>query len=242
MGGLGEVGGALCDLLQDHRKNVYVLDKKDDFNPPTKLKYDFLHVTIPYGSYFLRAVRKAMKKYKPRYVIIHSTVPVRTTKRLGKNVAHSPVRGNHPNLKDGLTRFVKYVGAEDVTTRVDCAYHLKECGMRVEAWEKAEDTELMKELCLSRLLNDLAFYEVAFNICKHYKVSPMKMIQWTYTYNDGYQGTKHKRAELSFPMGKVGGHCVIPVSRMLADQTRDGYLRKNLEVFEKSWAVFDAKA
>jgi len=235
MGGLGQVGKAIADVILDSRRaDVHILDKHPDFDsPPERLKYEFLHVTIPYTDYFLEAVRKAVRKYQPKYVIIHSTVPVGTTRRIGWYAAHSPVRGNHPNLMDGVLRFTKYIGAHDMRTRVDCAYHLKEIGLKVEVWEKAEDTELMKLLCLSRYLNDLAFYETAFKTCRKFGVAPIKMLQWTYTYNDGYRGTKYVRPELSFPGGKVGGHCVMPVSKMLAGQTGYVFFRKNLNVFDE---------
>lgn len=234
MGGMGQVGSALVEILQENGKDVFILDKADDdLEPPERLKYDFLHVTIPFGDYFLTTVKNAVRKYDPAFVIVHSTVPVGTTRQIGSFAAHSPVRGNHPNLKDGLLKFVKYVGAHNAKTRMECGDHLSKLGMNVELCNKAEDTELMKLLCLSRYLNDLAFYETAFKACKKYGVAPINMVQWTYTYNDGYKGTKYVRPELTFPMGKVGGHCVVPVSKMLYHQTGYKFFKKNLEVFDE---------
>lgn len=233
MGGMGQVGQAICGILKDHKHDVFVLDKKGEFEPSESLKYDFLHVCIPHGEYFLENVRKAVRKYQPQYVIVHSTVPVGTTRKIGWFAAHSPVRGQHPNLKEGIQKFVKYMGASSVKTRVECSWHLKSLGLNVEVWNHSNDTELMKLLCLSRYLNDLAFYETAFKACKKFKVGPVRMLQWTYTYNDGYKETKYVRPELSFPMGKVGGHCVMPVSRMLSGQTGYKFFRKNLDVFDE---------
>lgn len=231
MGGLGEVGAALCEVLNKNGNIIYVLDKKDDFRPPEGRKYEFLHVTIPFSDSFHSAVRSAIRDYDPRYVVIHSTVPVGTTRKLGNFCAHSPVRGQHPNLAAGIRKFVKYVGAHKDETRYAVVDHLESVGLTAEGWSKPEDTELMKMLCLSRYLNDLAFYEAGFRTCKKFSVAPIRMVHWTNSYNDGYRGTKYVRPELSFPMGKVGGHCVMPVSKMLFNQTGYKYFKKNLEVF-----------
>lgn len=232
MGGLGQVGSALVDILEEHRHRVYILDKAEEMTPSKKVKYDFLHVTIPHGDEFISQVRRAVREYDPRHVVIHSTVPVGTTRRIGSYAAHSPVRGQHPSLKSGLLRFTKYVGAHNDKTRDAVVTHLRALGIMTEAWGKPEDTELMKMLCLSRYLHDLSFYEVAYKTCLRFKVAPIRMVQWTNTYNDGYAGTKHHRPELTFPMGKVGGHCVLPVSKILAGQTKYDFFRKNLKVFE----------
>ena len=232
MGGLGQIGKALANILDDHNHSVYIIDKKDDIlEPPERLKYGFLHVCIPHSENFLTAVRNAVRKYEPEFVVVHSTVPVGTTRRIGYFAAHSPVRGQHPHLEEGVQKFVKYVGAHHPKTREAVVAHLRGLRLTVRAWDKPEDTELAKLLCLSRYLNDLAFYETAFKSCQKFKVAPVRMLEWTWTYNDGYAGTKYVRPELTFPMGKVGGHCVIPVSKMLSNQTQYRFFRKNLDVF-----------
>lgn len=232
MGGKGQVGSALVEILEQRGIDVQILDQDGDFKPRLSNKYKFLHVTIPHSDYFNKAVRRAVKKYQPEYVIIHSTVPVGTTRRIGWYAAHSPVRGNHPNLKGALLKFVKYVGAHNDKTRVAVVTHLRDIGMTVEDWSKPEETELMKELCLSRYLNDLAFYETAFKACRKFGVAPIRLVQWTNSYNDGYAGTRYPRPELTFPMGHVGGHCVMPVAKMLSQQTGYKFFRKNLDVFD----------
>lgn len=234
MGGLGQVGSALVDILEEHRHRVHILDKAEEMEVPKNGKYDFLHVCIPYGDYFVSQVNRVVRDYDPTYVIVHSTVPVGTTRRIGPFAAHSPVRGQHPNLKDGLLKFTKYVGAHHDKTRAAVVTHLRELRMNVEPWNKAEDTELMKGLCLSRYLNDLAFYETAFKACKKFGVAPIRFVQWTNSYNDGYVGSKYMRPELTFPMGRVGGHCVMPVSKMLSNQTGYKFFRKNLDVFDEN--------
>lgn len=231
MGGLGQVGGAICALLKKNKERFSVLDKSGDFQAPLQTKYDFLHVAIPYSDYFLQSVRACISSYSPAFVIVHSTVPVGTTRKLGSFVAHSPVRGQHDSLEGGLLKFKKYIGAHSDKTRQAVASHLRSLGITVDVWNRPEDTELMKLLCLSRYLNDIAFYETAFKTCRKFGVAPIRLVQWTNSYNDGYAGTKWVRPELTFPMGKVGGHCVMPVSKMLSGQTGYKFFRKNLDVF-----------
>ncbi len=242
MGGCGQIGTAVANILQDHNHDVYIMDKKDELlEPPKNKKYGFMHVCIPYSDYFLDNVRRAIRAYDPTYVIVHSTVPVGTTRRIGAYAAHCPVRGQHPHLEEGIQKFLMYIGAHNEKTRAAVKAHLQGVRIRVETWSKPESTELAKQLCLSRYLNDLAFHETAYKACQKFGVPPIHVLEWTWSYNDGYAGTKYVRPELTFPMGKVGGHCVMPVSKMLANQTQYRFFRRNIEVFDEKSSVRKAR-
>jgi hypothetical protein len=102
----------------------------------------------------------------------------------------------------------------------------------VEQMESSDATELCKLLCLSRYLNDIAFYQTTDGLCNKFYVNRSFVNEWNKTYNIGYKGTKWVRPILDFPGGKVGGHCVMPVSKMLAEQTGDGFLQRNIDLFE----------
>src|SRR3990167_1823225 len=95
--GLGEVGKAICAVLQDNPKNMVVgLDKGD----VDSRQYDVIHICFPYSRKFKKQVRQYCQHYlKIRgLVIIHSTVPVGTTESLDQiDAVHSPVRGVHPH-------------------------------------------------------------------------------------------------------------------------------------------------
>lgn len=239
MGGKGQVGNAIANILENHGQDVAILDK--GFRPKAWPKESVLHVCIPHSKEFVRDVKSEMSRYSPSLVIVHSTVPVGTTRKLGQMTAHSPVRGQHDRLEWSLLRFMKYVAGTTKKSGKRAFDHLQASGFPVTLWGKPEDTELMKMLCLSRYLNDLAFYESAYQICLNNKVSPAFMLQWTDSYNDGYAGSKYVRPRFDFPRGKVGGHCVMPVSKMLATQTKHNFLRRNIEVFEAP-PIDDAEA
>lgn len=231
MGGLGQVGKAIANIIDRHGEKAAILDK--DFRPAVWSKFDVLHVCIPYSKDFVKIVKAEIFRYKPKLTIVHSTVPVGTTRKLGPMTAHSPVRGQHDRLEESLMRFVKYVGGTTKKAGTLAAEHLHGNGFPAYMLGKPEDTELLKLLCLSRYLNDLAFYETAYQLCIDYKVSPAFMLNWTDSYNDGYEGTKYIRPRFDFPRGKVGGHCVMAVSKMLAEQTGDKWLERNIALFEK---------
>lgn len=233
MGGCGKVGRAVACLSAQAHGIPLILDKSCP--APEKQKVDFLHVCIPFSKSFVRAVKGVMKSYPPKYVIVHSTVPVGTTRKLGDSAAHSPIRGQHDELTDSTKRFVKYVGGNTAKTGKKCKEHLESMGLDVSLWDVSEETELMKLLCLSRLLNDLAYYETADGICKRYGVPPERLQEWTATYNDGYKDAKKgyfSRPELTFPNGVAGGTCVLPVSKMLFEQTNNDWLKRNIATFE----------
>jgi hypothetical protein len=57
-----------------------------------------------------------VKIYKESFdsniVIIHSTVSVGTTKKCGDDFVHSPIRGKHLNLEEGIKTFTKFFSGD----------------------------------------------------------------------------------------------------------------------------------
>jgi hypothetical protein len=230
MGGKGHVGSAVTEVLADAGFRVSVLDK--GVRPEEVFGDVILHVCIPYSNKFIGAVKAEIKRYSPVLVIVHSTVPVGTTRKLGTMAVHSPVRGQHNDLKSGLRSFTKYVGSQDREHEQKAVKHLVGMGLNVETFITPEETELAKLLCLARYQNDLSYYETAYRICSDFGVSPGIVKRWTASYNVGYADKSFVRPDLEFPHGKIGGHCVMQVSKMLYDQTKNPWLKKNLDLFK----------
>lgn len=227
MGGRGQVGSALASVLGNVNE-IHILDVDER---PKVDGVDFLHVCIPWSEDFISNVVNAQVDYHPKVTIIHSTVPVGTTRKIGYKSVHSPVRGQHDDLKASLIRFTKYMGGDQSVVE-SAANHLRNSGIRVAVLGSSEETELAKLLCLSRYLNDLAWYENASRLCEEFGVDRKIVKDWTLSYNEGY-GEKYKRPDFDFPDGKVGGHCVIPVSEILFNQTKDGFTGRNLSMFKE---------
>jgi hypothetical protein len=228
LGGMGSVGRALVTVLAKNNE-VFIVDKKLCQNKSNHC--DFLHVCIPYSDSFLADVTSECIQYPYSVVIIHSTVPVGTTRSLiGNRIFHAPVRGQHSDLEGGLRKFkMPVAGFGDAGAVLS---HLTNSGIPCELWASPEETEMAKLLCLSRYANTLAWYENADKICKQFGVDRSVVQKWTNSYNDGYFGTPYQRENLTFPNGKVGGTCVLPVTRMLQEQTGDEFTLRNLKIFE----------
>ena len=223
MGGLGKVGSAIADAL----KNTFEVHVLDVSVGSDSLNFDFLHVCIPYTNDFINNVREAMTRFKVKKVIVHSTVPVGTTKIIGETAAHSPILGQHDDLGMSIFKFPKWLGVVNPLNTFLFVDHLNSAGFNVKTMANSNATELCKLLCLSRYLNDLAFYENAEKVLNKNKVNPAEFIKWMRGYNEGYAGTRFIRPELSFPKGKVGGECVLQNSFLLDDE----YTKKNLKMF-----------
>ena len=134
IGSEGEVGKALVSILKcdghDPNKGVFAEASK---------AYDVIHIAIPWSDHFERSVGMYKNTFDPSLIIIHSTVPVGTSRKLG--AVHSPVRGTHPDLEKGIRTFVKFfggVGAEDM------ASVFRDLGVSVQVVENSEDTEAGK--------------------------------------------------------------------------------------------------
>lgn len=112
--GLGEVGSAIYSLVAEAGHKVYgydvdpskALNKLEDVKTPV----DVMHVRFPYSKGFIDSVAGYVEMFKPSLVLIESTVPPETTeevyRKTGVDVAHSPIRGKHPKLREHLKMWV----------------------------------------------------------------------------------------------------------------------------------------
>jgi UDP-N-acetyl-D-mannosaminuronate dehydrogenase len=114
---------------------------------------DVMHVCIPCGGQnkFVEAVVSYVERVKPKLVIIDSTVPPRTTRKVFERcsylVVHSPVRGVHKSLehmKWELKRWTKYVGGANVEAAEAAREHLEKLGLKTKVLKSSLETELAK--------------------------------------------------------------------------------------------------
>ncbi|MDD4332552.1 MAG: hypothetical protein PHT51_00365 [Patescibacteria group bacterium] len=224
--GFGEVGKAVAQFY----KNPLIGDKgKNEFI----VGMDFLHVCIPYSKEFVGEVLKIIRKFHPKYVVIHSTVAVGTTRKIGKefkNIAHSPIRGVHPNLHKGIKTFVKYVGSDDNKTAQVVSKHFRNLGMKVLACKDSRATELGKLLDTTYYGSCISFHHYAFKLCQKLNLDfDIVMKDFNTTYNEGYKKLGKKnviRPVLFPPQGKIGGHCVVSNAKILKKQFGDNTVLK----------------
>lgn len=211
--GYGEVGKAIAKFYK-HPK----IKDKGESNDLSGV--EFLHVCIPYTKDFIKIVKEEIRIAQPSITIIHSTVPVGTTRKIADKIVHSPVRGIHPYLHEHIKNFVKYIGAVDIDSAFIVAKHFTSLGIETDLFFTSEATELGKLLDTTYYGLCIAFHGEAKKMCKRYGLSFKEvMTYFNETYNEGYLKAGKKnviRPVLDPPYkNRIGGHCIIPNAKML---------------------------
>jgi UDP-N-acetyl-D-mannosaminuronate dehydrogenase len=215
--GYGEIGQALDDI---YLANNYVplikdLDRDDGLGG-----VGVLNICIPYTYDFVAQVSEYIDTLKPGLTIIHSTVPPGTTRLIGKNypaVCHSPVRGVHPNLAEGIQTFVKVFGG---VCAVPASQHfINDLGIECEVYESSVSTEVAKLLDTSYYGVCIAWHDYAQKLCDAQGVDfDEAQTHYNMTYNNGYKELGKRnvvRPTLAPPQGSIGGHCIVPNAELL---------------------------
>lgn len=228
--GCGEVGQAIARF---YTKPMIRDSKHNAFTAPL----DVLNVCIPESRDFIHIVSQNIRDYSPKLVIIHSTVyPGRTLelyKRFG-NVVHSPIRGMHPDLYEGVKVFVKYIGCDDMTLGRSAERHFKEIGIRkVKIFTPSMTTELGKLFDTTYYGLCIAYHAFKKKICEKSGVNFEDAVtRFNKTYNDGYKKLGKEnvvRPVLYAPKNdKIGGHCVIPNAKILKEYFGDDEILKSI--------------
>lgn len=215
--GFGEVGQAIAKFYK--KPLIKDLNRDDGLAGVSTL-----NVCIPYTNNFVKIVAGEIKKLKPRLTIIHSTVAPGTTKEVirktgNKMIVHSPVRGIHPYLYEGIRTFVKFVGAENKKSGEAAKKHFKSLGIKTEVFQPAKTTELGKLLDTTYYGVVIAWHGEMKKICDKENVDFDKAVTaFNETYNEGYNKLGLKkviRPVLYPPKGGIGGHCIIPNMEIL---------------------------
>lgn len=207
--GGGQVGTAIAQVLQT-RHEVYLRDIEPS-GPP---KAQVLHICFPWSEGFKDAVQDYVFSYDPDLVIVHSTVPVGTCASIG--AVHSPVRGRHPFLAEGIRTFVKFFGGPRA---VDAAAFFQYCGVEVRCVPRAEDTEAGKLWELVQYGLQIVVEKQMWAWCQKYGLDfDTVYTEFALTYNRGYEAlgeAQFRRPIITHVPGPIGGHCVLQNARHL---------------------------
>lgn len=201
--GLGEVGRPLIRVLERAwRVEGVDLPARDVAGP-----VDLLHVCYPWEiADFVRVTAGYVERYRPEIVVIHSTVPVGTTRAVQAvvpvPVVHSPVRGKHARMETELRHYTKFIGTTDPAVAARVERYLSAAGMRTRWLESPETTELAKLTETTYLGLLIAFAQDVDRMARRVGV-PYEAI------TSFYEEIGYLPATPFFP-GVIGGHCVMP--------------------------------
>ena len=221
--GLGEIGLPIFQMLKQSWKtkeswNIYGYDKD-----PTKTinKIDeipklitVMHICIPCAKeeIFRKIILGFVEQFKPRLLIIHSTVPPQTCIRLYNDtkpvtslyLAHSPVRGTHTQMFDDIESYVKFVGGVDEKSSIMAVTHLSLAGFNCKIIGSSVESELAKLFETSYVATMIATSQEMHRISRHFGADFSKIM-------DIIIDTHKRRLDRPvFYPSVIGGHCLIP--------------------------------
>lgn len=213
--GQGQVGGALGKILEDYKPFFLDLPKRDLLE-----SIDIMHICFSYSDEFISYVKSYREGFRPKYTIVHSTVPVGTCRQL--NAIHSPIIGQHPFLEEGIRTFPKFLAGEQASEVAD---YFRRVGLKIILFDKQETTEASKLFLTEYYKVCIEFAQRVKEYCDEHDLS----FHEVYTipnqvYNSGYEKLGYKefvRPVLQPIMTPISGHCVVPNSELLKMSEKD---------------------
>lgn len=220
--GAGEVGRAVAEVLGD---DVLLRDVEGEV-----VLADVIHVAFPWSPAFEDAVTEYQGLYGPSLTVIHSTVPVGTSRRLG--AVHSPVTGRHPDLAPSIRTFVKFFGGPDAEQAADL---FRARSVTCETVRDQETTEAGKLLATLQYGWTIALEKEARQFALSVGADPdVAYRRFNEAYNAGYAalGEPYRLPILRHMPGPIGGHCVISNARLTPTR-----LARVLLELDEGWAA-----
>ena len=175
-----------------------------------------------------------VKEFKPKLVIVNSTVPPGTTLKVAAKckclVAHSPSRGVHKNDEHmiwEMKRWTKYVGGADAAAAEAARAHFEKLGLKVKVLKSCTETELAKLFETTYRAWMIACFQEMHRISRAFGADFNETV-------DFLEDTHRVRFDrpVMFP-GVIGGHCLIPNTELLLDAYDSDFLRLILKSNEK---------
>lgn len=204
--GYGEVGKAL------HKVIGKALTADTNGGTWAGQSVDVVHICFPYSINFEADVMHWFAITK--LVIVHSTVPLGVCDRLG--VVHSPIRGIHPHLDQGIRTFVKYFGGKNAKK---AARIFRDLGIKTRSYTDAKTTEALKLWDTTQYGSLIMIEKEIYKWCQDNDV-PFDVVyrQANIDYNEGYMllgKPEVVRPYLKHIAGPIGGHCILQNAKLL---------------------------
>ncbi|RLG89182.1 MAG: GDP-mannose dehydrogenase [Thermoprotei archaeon] len=232
--GLGEVGRAMYEIISESNKyNTYGYDtdpsrtihKLDEIPVPI----DIIHICYPYRDEesFISISTNYIKRFRPRLVIIDSTVAVGTTETLYRKtntlIVHSPIRGKHPYLKEHIRFWTKYIGPINNEAGKLAKEYFESLGLKVKVLSSPRETELGKLLETTYRALLIAWWQEMHRIAHYLGVNFLEAIDIVIDTH------KVLRDRPIYYPDYIGGHCLIPNAKILLKKYRSKFIEAILE-------------
>lgn len=234
--GCGEVGLPWLKLVSKVRKTVGVdLDPDKCVGEWNGENIDILHVCIPYNDEFVNTVVDYALKFKPKCVVIHSTIKPFTTKKIEEDdrlprsvkIIYSPMRGVYSRMELDMKRYDKFYASYNDSCEL---YEQLLSNMEIVGY-KADNPHTLE---YAKTLTDTTYYGflIAYamkteEIAQKYGINYNEM--WMFAYQiEQFLGNRP-------PCGLVGGgkiypdpqgirgHCILPNLELVKEDLGEVY-------------------
>ena len=242
--GLGEIGKPLLSLVSEK----YSVRGIDIDTEVVEKSFDILHICYPYHSDdFVASTVDYVLRFHPSLVVINSTVPVGTTRKIHEAtrtpIVHSPVRGKHVKMRQEMLSYTKFIGGIDEVSSRKAEAHFAKIGMKTKVLKSAEAAELAKltETTYFGLL--VAWAQEVERYCGFFGVDYDEV-------SSIFEEINYLPRVKFFP-GVIGGHCVMPnIALLKSDLSSElldaiegsNELKKELETTARREALGDRVA
>ena len=241
--GLGEVGHTLFELFKDSGKfDVYGFDLDANKmrsvvgNVELPETVDVMHVCYPCTEpeKFVQTTVNYIKKFKPKLTIIESTVAPGTTMKIYEltksPVVNSPIRGMHKNLetmKKDILFWSKYIGAPTKDSAIAAEKHFQKLGLKTKVLKSPVETELAKLFETIYRAWMIACFQEMHRISRYFGADFNEVVDMI---EDIHRVRFNK--PLHYP-DVIGGHCLIPNTKLLSKSYNSEMLQLILRSNEK---------
>jgi hypothetical protein len=233
--GLGEVGGALAEVLERSQRIL-----RHDIEP-VKIEEPIgvAHLCFPFQSreQFEQIAIGYLERFRPKLAIINSTVLPGTARRIAAATkiptAYSPVRGKHAHMADDLLRYRKFVSAIDVDTARMAEQHFERAGIQTRRVNRMETLELAK-------LAETTYFGILIAYAQELNRYCEKVDGDYYEATNFFDEIDFLPRVRYFP-GFIGGHCVVPNINLMLQIGESPMLEAVLDSNRKRAAEIDRR-
>lgn len=219
--GCGEMGNSIFDVFYTYH-NITKYDIKSSEKPIGE--FELLLVSFPYSKNFVSEVLNYVKEYNVKSIIIFSTVAIGTTSKI-PNAVHCPIEGKHPFLAPSIKAMQLFLGGS--TVLVNRFFEMAEIEPII--LEKPEFTEFLKLQSTSNYGLMIEYARYVKQVCDKLNMDYEYVKTFNKAYNELYEQLDMpnvKRYILDPPVGKIGGHCVVPNAKILDEQFESPLLKE----------------